>query len=102
MGITAHFSRVRTLNLNGIMQTIKQNTALSNHKTREDIDLERRVIGYLFNRQHQALRSVNVDVEGGVVKMSGKLKSFYEKQLCLHCCQRVAGVMRLVDDIQVM
>jgi hypothetical protein len=27
--------------------------------------------------------------------------SFYHKQLCLNCCQRVAGVVRLIDQIHV-
>jgi hypothetical protein len=29
------------------------------------------------------------------------VRSFYEKQLCQHCCQRVAGVVRMVDAIVV-
>jgi hypothetical protein len=35
------------------------------------------------------------------VTVQGRVSSFYYKQLCLHCCLRVAGVRKIVDEILV-
>ncbi|HND53079.1 MAG TPA: BON domain-containing protein [Pirellulaceae bacterium] len=67
-----------------------------------DVDLERRVLSYLMQRQVPALRRITVAVQGGVVTLTGRVQSFYERQLCLSCCQRVAGVRQLVDLIEVV
>lgn len=67
----------------------------------QDQDLKRRIVNYLLDRNRHSLRSLNVDVEKGMVVIKGCVDTFYEKQLCLHCCQRVAGVIRLVDEIEV-
>jgi osmotically-inducible protein OsmY len=66
-----------------------------------DADLQRRVVNFLHQRHVPSLRNVHVDVKQGVVTMRGTVDSFYHKQLCLNCCQRVAGVVRLIDEIQV-
>jgi len=66
-----------------------------------DRDLERRVGIYLATRHVPALRRLDVAAENGTVTLRGQVRSFYEKQLGIHCCQRVAGVVHLVDDVQV-
>jgi osmotically-inducible protein OsmY len=66
-----------------------------------DSDLRRRIVNFLHQRHVPSLRTIEVDVQEGVVTMRGGVESFYHKQLCLNCCQRVAGVVRLVDEIQV-
>ena len=33
--------------------------------------------------------------------LRGAVRSYYEKQLAVNCCQRVAGVINVVDAIQV-
>jgi osmotically-inducible protein OsmY len=66
-----------------------------------DSDLKRRIVNFLHQRHVPSLRNVDVDVDQGVVTMRGKVDSFYHKQLCLNCCQRVAGVVRLIDEIEV-
>ena len=66
-----------------------------------DDDLERRVVGYLWQKHHPSLRLIDVSAANGTVILRGKLNSFYEKQLCLHTCQRVAGVIRVVDELEV-
>ena len=48
-----------------------------------------------------ALRRILVEVQNGTVVLKGRVQSFYERQLCLSCCQRVAGVVRLIDQIEV-
>ena len=66
-----------------------------------DYDLERRVTNYLHSKQMRSLRDVTVDADNGTVVLRGEVGSFYEKQLCLNCTRRVAGVVELVDEILV-
>jgi osmotically-inducible protein OsmY len=66
-----------------------------------DHDLERRVINYLAQQHFPQLHAVEVRAQQGVVTIQGRVSSFYERQLCIHCCQRVAGVVRLNDQIEV-
>jgi len=66
-----------------------------------DGELERRLVSFLLQRQIPALRRISVAVSNGIVTLQGRVQSFYERQLCLNCCQRVAGVRRLVDQIEV-
>jgi osmotically-inducible protein OsmY len=66
-----------------------------------DDDLARRVINYLHSKGIRALREVSVEASRGAVLMRGTVSSFYEKQLCLNCTRRVAGVIELVDEIAV-
>jgi osmotically-inducible protein OsmY len=70
-------------------------------KSLADRDLEQRVANYLFNRRKPTSRRIDVKVVGGTVTLCGRVRSFYERQLCIHCCQRVAGVRGLVDRIEV-
>jgi osmotically-inducible protein OsmY len=66
-----------------------------------DRDLERRVMNYLVGRQVPSLRQIAVRADGGTVTMRGRVYSFHHKQLCINCCTRVAGVLRLVDELTV-
>jgi osmotically-inducible protein OsmY len=67
-----------------------------------DRDLERRVVNYLARRHVPGLRQLAVEANNGTVTLRGQVRSFYEKQLSHHCCRRVAGVIRLVDAIDVV
>ena len=66
-----------------------------------DDDLKTRVVNFLAQRQVSLLHGVAVEVKDGLVTLRGNVRSFYEKQLCLNCARHVAGVIRLVDRIQV-
>jgi osmotically-inducible protein OsmY len=67
---------------------------------RLDRELERRVANFLA--QHfPRLRTVEVEASQGVVTINGLVNSFYERQLCINCCQRVAGVTSLIDKVEV-
>jgi osmotically-inducible protein OsmY len=67
---------------------------------RLDRELERRVSNFLA--QHfPRLRTVEVAASQGVVTIFGRVNSFYERQLCINCCQRVAGVTTLNDKVEV-
>ena len=66
-----------------------------------DGELERQLVSFLFERQIPALRRISVAVSNGIVTLKGRVQSIYERQLCLSCCRRVAGVRQLVDQIEV-
>ena len=66
-----------------------------------DQDLQRRVVSFLAGRYLPSLRQLEVDVQEGIVTLRGRVTSFYEKQVAIHSCQRVAGVRKLVDAVDV-
>jgi osmotically-inducible protein OsmY len=67
-----------------------------------DQDLKRRVVNYLVGHKMPALRHVDVEADRGTVVLRGRVYSFFQKQLCLNCCRRVAGVIKLVDKLDVV
>ena len=67
-----------------------------------DQELERRIVATLVARNFPGLRRLRVSVDRGEVTIAGRVRSFYEKQLAQHVARRVAGVIRLVDAIQVV
>ena len=74
---------------------------VSQASTVADRDLERRVVNYLLGRHVPSLRHLAVAADNGTVTLRGRVQSFYEKQLCQQSCQRVAGVVRLIDAVDV-
>ncbi len=66
-----------------------------------DRDLERRVTAFLADRNVPALRRLGVRSHRGVVTLRGRVKTFYEKQLSGQSARRVAGVVDVIDAIQV-
>lgn len=68
---------------------------------RIDDDLKHRVANCLGQRNMASLRRIGVEAKDGLVTLRGNVRSFYEKQLCLNCTRHVAGVIRLVDRIEV-
>jgi osmotically-inducible protein OsmY len=64
-------------------------------------DLKRRVATFLAGKHRPALRNLSVEAENGVVTLRGKVPSFHEKQLSVQLARRVAGVVRLIDDVVV-
>jgi hypothetical protein len=66
-----------------------------------DRDLRTRVVNFLGRQHFPRLRSLQVDARLGVVTITGEVKTFHERQLCINCCRRVAGVLRLDDRVEV-
>jgi hypothetical protein len=66
-----------------------------------DRDLARRVANYLLGHKLPMLRHIEVESDRGTVTLRGRVFSFYQKQLCINCSRRVAGVMALIDQIDV-
>ena len=69
--------------------------------TDADRDLERRVTTFLAGRHVPGLRGLAVHSTKGVVTVSGQVLTYYEKQLCNQCCRRVAGVLELINAVDV-
>jgi osmotically-inducible protein OsmY len=85
------------------MQTSR---TFSEHLPDSDSDesaiLERRVRSYLYNRHVAALRGLRVEVDRDTVILTGRVNSFYEKQLSHATARRVAGVRDVLDRIRVV
>ncbi len=68
---------------------------------RECVELEARVRGYLGQHHLPVLRRLQVKMEGDAAVVQGIVGSFYERQVAIECCKRVAGIRRVVDQIRV-
>ena len=66
-----------------------------------DQELARRVENFLSTRNYPALRDLKVSVHDGCVVLSGCVSTFHEKQLATSCAQRVAGVLDVINKIDV-
>ena len=65
-------------------------------------DLARRVANYLLGYKLPHLRNIEVESDRGTVTLRGRVVSYYQKQLCINCSRRVAGVITLIDQIDVV
>ncbi|QGJ69887.1 Hypothetical protein PBC10988_15740 [Planctomycetales bacterium 10988] len=65
-----------------------------------DQSLQRRVANYL-NDRNPALKDLEVEVDGGVVTLRGRVQTRYDKEVGEACCRRVAGVLSLIDQVDV-
>jgi osmotically-inducible protein OsmY len=79
-----------------------QQDELITSSSTSDADLENRVRVFLAELKIPGLRGVTVGVERGVACVGGTVQTFYEKQLATHCCQRIAGVVRVVNNVRVV
>lgn len=68
----------------------------------EDELLARNVRSFVFGRIQPAANHVDVEAESGTLTLRGRVGSFYQKQLWLHGAQRVAGVRRVIDELDVV
>jgi hypothetical protein len=66
-----------------------------------DFDLEQRIRSFLAGRNYPALQGLEIEVRQGVVSVSGHVDTFHEKQLATNCCQRVAGVLQVINNVDV-
>ncbi len=66
-----------------------------------DDDVHQRVSSFLYSRHFPAFRNLDIFVEHGAVTLTGEVQSYYEKQVAITSCQHVAGVLLLIDEIDV-
>ena len=71
-------------------------------ETLEDEHLARRVRNFILARILPSANLVTVESDGGIVTLRGRVGTFYQKQLWLNGAQRVAGVLRVIDEIEVV
>jgi hypothetical protein len=65
-----------------------------------ETELERRVKLYMAATRPELSR-LGVRASGSTVRLTGRVGSFYLRQLALAAAQRVAGVQCVADDIEV-
>lgn len=66
-----------------------------------DVDLERRVSLFLSQRGTARKGDLKVQAESGTVTLRGIVPSLQAKRFCLECCRHVAGVIKIVDQLEV-
>lgn len=79
-----------------------QSALPSSIKSAADLNLERRVALTLAGLHVPLLRFLHVEVSDGTVTLSGRVGSYYERQLAQSRARRVAGVVRLIDALTVV
>lgn len=86
-----------------LIDTLNENLLSSDFSSPEryDSDLQRRVTTFLAARHRPSLRRLQVKATAGVVTLRGRVPTFHEKQLSIQLARRVAGVIRLIDEVAV-
>ncbi len=67
----------------------------------DNAELERRIANFLCQRRVPGRECIQLNVYGGVVAVSGRIPTRYAKWLCIECCRRVAGVIRIIDKVRI-
>lgn len=71
-----------------------------NNPARLNGELQTRVADYLLDRDEVAFRSLQIEVDCGTVTLTGRVESYYEKQVAASCLN-VAGVLNLINNLTV-
>lgn len=64
-------------------------------------DLLKRIQSFLHRQYLPALRHLEVEVSGDTAVIQGKVRTYYERQIGVECCKRVAEVRKVIDLIKV-
>lgn len=78
--------------------------AATNHarKSAADLNLERRVLLTLAQLHVPLLRHLRAEANEGTITLSGRVTTYYERQLAQSRARRVPGVIRLIDTVNVV
>jgi osmotically-inducible protein OsmY len=68
----------------------------------EDLRLAERVQGTLRSTGYRELGNTDVTVQTGVVKLTGRVSSYFLKQLAQTAVQGVTGIQRIQNDLVVL
>jgi hypothetical protein len=66
-----------------------------------DVELVKRVANFLYQRRVPGGDCVRLVAQGGMIAISGRFPTRYAKWLCIECCRRVAGVVRVIDNVTI-
>lgn len=69
--------------------------------TEADRGLLQRVQGFLHDRGYVPHRTLEISVVRSVVMVHGRVPTFYLRQIAVECIKRVAGVIQVIDLIEV-
>jgi osmotically-inducible protein OsmY len=64
-------------------------------------ELRQRVIAALMANNLPHYKQINVDENNGIVRLTGTVLTYYEKQVCNSCVKRVIGIQQLINDLVV-
>lgn len=64
-------------------------------------DVTERAQERLRQSPHHSVRAVSCEFERGVLRLRGRLSSFYHKQLAQEAVARLSGVREVVNDVVV-
>lgn len=67
----------------------------------DDAELRQRVLRYLRTRGIEDLENIHVGVDRAVVILQGRVTSPHLRWLCVNCARRVAGVIRVIDRLEI-
>ncbi|MGC4003948.1 MAG: BON domain-containing protein [Pirellulales bacterium] len=67
----------------------------------DDRELEDHVLRFFTSRHVPGLRNLRVRANQGIVTVSGKVLTFYEKQLCNQVCRMVPGIAEFINAVDV-
>jgi osmotically-inducible protein OsmY len=73
----------------------------SSHHHNLDAEISTRVGIALSLQQREALRKLDFTVADGIVRLSGQVNSFHERQIAIAVIGRVVGVRYVIDEIRV-
>jgi osmotically-inducible protein OsmY len=65
-------------------------------------DVTERARERLRQSPHLSVRSVSCEFDRGVLRLRGRLSSFYHKQLAQEAVARLSGVMEVVNEVAVV
>ena len=80
--------------------TVEASTACEDSETSSG-ELRQRVLRFLQSRGICGMEDVRVGVDGGVVVLRGRIASAHDRWLCVSCVCRVAGVLHVIDQLEV-
>jgi len=63
--------------------------------------LRQRILSFLRTRGIDGLESISVEVHQGIVLLRGRIASPHIRWLCTNCTRRVAGVIRVIDELEI-
>jgi len=93
-------TRPRTIARSGKL-SLKADAILRDVRQRAVEALAAQVRKALAGRSYRLLHSVGVHVDGGVLRLTGEVSTYYQKQLATASVLAVDGVERLQNDLQV-
>ena len=77
----------------GQLQQVRKNV--------NDDRLKSKINELLCGQHYPSFKTLNVEVDHGLVTISGTLKSYYQRQVALSTCQKLADVITVIDMMYV-